>query len=162
MGQSLHFFPRTLQKSSWRLCFQYNDFICKETLLQRWQFDYYFNIWLISCVLKMSCSVTYVTPKVKEQFVWKFSSLVWLLVLKWAALGVLIDSLELGVHFPPQCDPRQLHPLLYESSFIEEKSMRCWSLCYCLRMAHAIHISVFFFSKKWDNKCECWCDMAHT
>lgn len=63
----------------------------------------------------------YVTPKVKEQFAWKFSSLVGTLDLKQAALGVLIWLLKPGVHFPPECDPRQLHPLLYESFFLLAK-----------------------------------------
>lgn len=66
----------------------------------------------------------YVTPKVKEQFVWKFSSLVGTLDLKRAAPGVLIRLLKPGVHFPPECDPRQLHPLLYESFFLLAKKPR--------------------------------------
>lgn len=148
MCQSLHFFPRTSWKSRWRPCFQYVHFACKENLLHWWQFDYYFNIWLISCILKTSCSIMCVTPKVKEQFGGKFSSLVGTLVLKWATLGVLIQLLEPGVRFPPQCGPCQLHPLLYESFFIGEKSVRCWSLHYCLCVWHMLYIFLHPFSQR--------------
>lgn len=92
----------------------------------------------------------YVTPKVKEQFVWKFSSLLGILDLKRAALGVLIWLLKPGVHFPPECDPRQLHPLLYESFFFftgKEKHKTLKSLLRFVCMVHATRISVFFVSK---------------
>lgn len=83
----------------------------RKPYFQWWEFDYYFNIWLISCALIMSCFVMCVTPK--EQFVWKFSSMVGTLVLTWTLL------LEKGIHSPPQCDPCQLHTL----SFYCQKSI---------------------------------------
>lgn len=82
----------------------------RKPYFQWWEFDYYFSIWLISCVLTMSCFVMYVTPK--EQFVWKFSNLVGTLVFTWAVLRILTQLLGKGTHFPPQCDPCQLHEIL--------------------------------------------------
>lgn len=89
VGQSQHFFPRAVWKLGWRLCFQYKPYF------QWWEFDY-FNIWLISCVLIVSYFVMCVIPK--EQFVWKFSNLLRILVFTWTVLRILIQLLEEGIH----------------------------------------------------------------
>lgn len=83
-------------------------------------------IWLISCILKTSCAVVCVTPKVKEQLVWKFSSLEGTVVLKQA--GVRAGWPLLSSVWPLPAPPPALWFFFYE---MLESSLL--SMC----MAHA-------------------------